>query len=52
MLADENWKRYDETSPIRYVIKVRTPTLIVSGEEDYRVTIGQGDEWFTHWLNP
>jgi dipeptidyl aminopeptidase/acylaminoacyl peptidase len=42
----ENWKLYDATSPIRYVDKVRTPTLIVSGEEDYRVTIGQGDEWF------
>jgi dipeptidyl aminopeptidase/acylaminoacyl peptidase len=42
----ENWKMYDETSPIRYVGKVRTPTLIVSSEEDYRVTIGQGDEWF------
>jgi dipeptidyl aminopeptidase/acylaminoacyl peptidase len=43
----ENWKGYDEKSPIRFVDKVRTPTLIVSGEEDYRVTIGQGDEWFT-----
>ena len=42
----ENWKMYDETSPIRHVDKVRTPTLIVSSDEDYRVTIGQGDEWF------
>jgi dipeptidyl aminopeptidase/acylaminoacyl peptidase len=43
----ENWRLYDGVSPIRYVDKVRTPTLIVHSEEDYRVTIGQADEWFT-----
>lgn len=38
---------YDAVSPIYFVHNVRTPTLIVHSEEDTRVTIGQGDEWFT-----
>jgi dipeptidyl aminopeptidase/acylaminoacyl peptidase len=42
----ENFKLYDELSPIRYVNKVRTPTLIVQSEEDYRTRIGGAEEWF------
>ena len=48
-LNGKPWEKgniYDQASPIYYVDKVRTPTLIVHSEEDFRVTIGQGDEWF------
>lgn len=34
-------------SPLYYVDKVKTPTLIVHSEEDLRVPIEQGEQWFT-----
>lgn len=34
-------------SPITYVENVRTPTLILHGEVDYRCPISQAEEWFT-----
>jgi dipeptidyl aminopeptidase/acylaminoacyl peptidase len=49
-LYGKPWEKgniYDAVSPIYFVQHVRTPTLIVHSEEDTRVTIGQGDEWFT-----
>jgi len=49
-LYGKPWEKgniYDAVSPIKFVQNVRTPTLIVHSEEDYRVTIGQADEWFT-----
>jgi dipeptidyl aminopeptidase/acylaminoacyl peptidase len=49
-LYGKPWEKgniYDAVSPIKFVQHVRTPTLIVHSEEDYRVTIGQADEWFT-----
>jgi dipeptidyl aminopeptidase/acylaminoacyl peptidase len=49
-LYGKPWEKgniYDAVSPIKLVQHVRTPTLIVHSEEDYRVTIGQADEWFT-----
>jgi dipeptidyl aminopeptidase/acylaminoacyl peptidase len=39
---DEYWK----SSPIRYVAAVRTPTLILHGQEDARVHPAQGMEYF------
>jgi dipeptidyl aminopeptidase/acylaminoacyl peptidase len=42
----ENKKMYDELSPIRYVEKVRTPTLMVQSEEDYRTPMGDAEQWF------
>jgi len=42
----ENKKIYDELSPIRYVDKVRTPTLMVQSEEDYRTPMGDAEQWF------
>jgi dipeptidyl aminopeptidase/acylaminoacyl peptidase len=42
----DNFKLYDELSPIRYVQKVQTPTLIVQSEEDFRTRIGGAEEWF------
>jgi dipeptidyl aminopeptidase/acylaminoacyl peptidase len=37
---------YWKSSPIRYVASVRTPTLILHGEEDARVHPAQGMEFF------
>jgi dipeptidyl aminopeptidase/acylaminoacyl peptidase len=37
---------YWKSSPIRYVADVRTPTLILHGEEDARVHPAQGMEYF------
>lgn len=42
----ENAKLYDELSPIRYVNKVRTPTLIVQSEEDHRTPMADAEQWF------
>jgi dipeptidyl aminopeptidase/acylaminoacyl peptidase len=37
---------YWKSSPIRYVAAVRTPTLILHGDEDARVHPAQGMEYF------
>jgi len=42
----ENEKTYDELSPIRFVDKVRTPTLIVQSEEDHRTPMADAEQWF------
>jgi dipeptidyl aminopeptidase/acylaminoacyl peptidase len=42
----ENAKVYDELSPIRFVNKVRTPTLIVQSEEDHRTPMADAEQWF------
>jgi dipeptidyl aminopeptidase/acylaminoacyl peptidase len=42
----ENQVMYDTLSPIRYVKKVKTPTLLVQSEEDFRTPIGNADLWF------
>jgi len=42
----ENQIMYDTLSPIRFVKKVKTPTLLVQSEEDYRTPIGNADLWF------
>ena len=42
----ENQIMYDTLSPIRYVKKVKTPTLLVQSEEDYRTPIGNAELWF------
>jgi dipeptidyl aminopeptidase/acylaminoacyl peptidase len=39
--------RHLEKSPIMYVKNVKTPILIVHSEEDLRVPIEQGEQWFT-----
>ncbi|HEX6308384.1 MAG TPA: S9 family peptidase [Longimicrobiales bacterium] len=43
----ENWQLYDELSPIRFVDRVRTPTLIVQSEEDHRTPMADAEQWFT-----
>ena len=43
------WERrdlYRRLSPISYVENVTAPTLIIHSENDYRVPIGEGEQWF------
>jgi dipeptidyl aminopeptidase/acylaminoacyl peptidase len=42
----ENIAMYDSLSPIRYVERVKTPTLIVQSEEDHRTPMGEAEQWF------
>ena len=42
----ENPAMYDSLSPIRYVKNVKTPTLIVQSEEDFRTPMTDADQWF------
>jgi dipeptidyl aminopeptidase/acylaminoacyl peptidase len=35
-------KRYDQNSPHRYAEAIRTPMLVIHGDKDYRVPIGEG----------
>jgi dipeptidyl aminopeptidase/acylaminoacyl peptidase len=37
---------YWDRSPLKYVSKVKTPTLILHSDNDYRVPIEQGEQWF------
>ncbi|MFD1433119.1 alpha/beta hydrolase family protein [Lacticaseibacillus yichunensis] len=34
-------------SPLKYIANVKTPTLVLHGEEDQRCPIGQGEEFYT-----
>lgn len=43
----ENQAMYDSLSPIRFVHKVKTPTLMVQSEEDWRTPMGNADMWYT-----
>ncbi len=42
----ENPAMYDTLSPIKYVARVQTPTLMVQSEEDYRTPMPEADQWF------
>ncbi|MDB4908963.1 MAG: WD40-like beta Propeller containing protein [Gemmatimonadetes bacterium] len=42
----DNFAMYDSLSPIRHVTKVRTPTLLVQSEEDFRTPMGNAELWF------
>jgi dipeptidyl aminopeptidase/acylaminoacyl peptidase len=42
----DNFAMYDSLSPIRHVTSVRTPTLIVQSEEDFRTPMGNAELWF------
>ncbi len=42
----DNPAMYDSLSPIRYVRRVRTPTLMVQSEEDHRTPMTDAEQWF------
>jgi dipeptidyl aminopeptidase/acylaminoacyl peptidase len=42
----ENQAIYDSLSPIRKVSRVKTPTLMVQSEEDYRTPMGNAELWY------
>jgi dipeptidyl aminopeptidase/acylaminoacyl peptidase len=42
----ENPAMYDTLSPIKYVAKVKTPTLLVQSEEDFRAPMPEAEQWF------
>jgi dipeptidyl aminopeptidase/acylaminoacyl peptidase len=42
----DNFAMYDTLSPIRHVTKVKTPTLIVQSEDDFRTPMGNAELWF------
>jgi dipeptidyl aminopeptidase/acylaminoacyl peptidase len=42
----DDFDQYWEASPLKYVRNVRTPTLILHSDNDFRVPIEQGEQWF------
>ncbi len=42
----ENFSYYWDVSPLKYASKVKTPTLILHSDNDYRVPLEQGEQWF------
>jgi dipeptidyl aminopeptidase/acylaminoacyl peptidase len=42
----DNFAMYDTLSPIRHVARVRTPTLMVQSEEDFRTPMGNAEIWY------
>jgi dipeptidyl aminopeptidase/acylaminoacyl peptidase len=42
----DNPALYDSLSPIRYIRRVTTPTLIVQSEEDHRTPMTDAEQWF------
>ncbi len=42
----DNQAMYDSLSPVRHVARVRTPTLLVQSEEDFRTPMGNAELWF------
>jgi dipeptidyl aminopeptidase/acylaminoacyl peptidase len=43
----ENPESYEKWSPSKHVTNFRTPTLVIHGEQDFRVPYGQGLQLFT-----
>ncbi len=44
-LFDE-FDQYWEASPLKYAKNVKTPTLVLHSDNDYRVPLEQGEQWF------
>lgn len=42
----DNPAMYDSLSPLRFIRKVTTPTLIVQSEEDHRTPMTDAEQWF------
>lgn len=42
----DNPTMYDTLSPIRYIRRVKTPTLMVQSEEDHRTPMTDAEQWY------
>lgn len=42
----DDFDQYWEASPLKYAKNVKTPTLVLHSDNDYRVPIEQGEQWF------
>ena len=42
----DDYDQYWDASPLKYAHNVRTPTLILHSDNDFRVPIEQGEQWF------
>jgi dipeptidyl aminopeptidase/acylaminoacyl peptidase len=42
----ENYDYYWNQSPLKYAKNVKTPTLILHSDNDFRVPLEQGEQWF------
>ncbi len=42
----QNYQFYWDSSPLKYVKNVKTPTLVLHSDNDQRVPIEQGEQWF------
>jgi len=42
----DNFEQYWDASPLKYARNVKTPTLVLHSDNDYRVPIEQGEQWF------
>jgi len=42
----EKFELYWDRSPLKYAKNVRTPTLVLHSDNDFRVPIEQGEQWF------
>ena len=45
-LLFDDFDQYWAASPLKYAYRVKTPTLILHSDNDYRVPIEQGEQWF------
>jgi len=42
----DDFDQYWDASPLKYARNVKTPTLVLHSDNDYRVPIEQGEQWF------
>lgn len=42
----QKYELYWDRSPLKYARNVKTPTLVLHSDNDYRVPIEQGEQWF------
>lgn len=45
-LMFDNFEQYWNASPLKYARNVHTPTLVMHSDNDFRVPIEQGEQWF------
>jgi dipeptidyl aminopeptidase/acylaminoacyl peptidase len=42
----DDFDQYWDASPLKYAKNVKTPTLVLHSDNDYRVPLEQGEQWF------